>query len=176
MATLPDLSDPLPQWSTKRLRLDEANFHPVGANVRVRRIDRLKIDLQHLDARLDRTLLELRVGLEIGVVHDQEVWLLPDRFGDGAGASVGAPVGIPDLEAVAEVLGLSAHDRRPAFGKVKAHRKGNEDDLLALELLIIGISLGVIVETLVFRQRAAGEHQSKRESKHHSQFHCILPF
>ncbi len=107
-------------------------------------------------------------------MHDQEVRLLPDRFGDGAGASVRAPVRIPDLEAVAEVLGLPAHDRRPAFGEVEAHRKGNEDDLLAFELLVIRISLGVIVETLVFRQRAAGEHQSKRERKHHSQFHSIL--
>ena len=73
---------------TGRLRLDQANLHPVGADVSVRRIDRLEVDLQHLDARLDCALLKLRVGLEVRIVDNKEVWLLRDRVGYRARAGV----------------------------------------------------------------------------------------
>ena len=65
------LARPLAAMVDERLRLDQANLHPVGADVSVGRIDRLEIDLQHLDAGLDRALLKLGVGLEVGIVDDQ---------------------------------------------------------------------------------------------------------
>ncbi len=145
---LPGLARSLAAMVDQRLRLDEANLHPVGADVIVRRIDRLEVDLQHLDARLDGALLKLRVGLEVRIVNDQEVRLLRDRVGYGARAGVRAPVRIANLKGVAKILGLPAHDRRPAFGEVKAHRQRDEENLLALELLVVGVSFGVVVETL----------------------------
>jgi hypothetical protein len=109
-------------------------------------------------------------------VNDEEIRLLRDRIGYGARAGVRAPVRIANLKGVAKILGLPAHDHRPTFRKVKAHGQGNEENLLALELLVIGFPFRMVVETLVFRQRATGQHKPKRDSKHHSQFHWILPF
>ena len=67
-------------------------------------------------------------------MDDQQIGLLRDRVGDGACAGVGAPVRIANLEAVAEVLGLPAHDRRPAFRQIEAHASGTKMTFLPLRL------------------------------------------
>ena len=52
------------------LGLDEPDFHPVGADIIVRRIDGLEVDLQDLDSCLHRALLQLGIGLQIGIVGE----------------------------------------------------------------------------------------------------------
>ena len=110
-----------------------AERDPVGADIGIGGRHRRHVDLQHLDAVVLRALEEPRVGLNVGIMDDQEIRLFRDRGGQRLGAGVGAPVRIADLEGVAERGRLLAPDRRPGFGDVEAHRDRDEDDLLALD-------------------------------------------
>ena len=159
--------------------LDQADLNPIGADIVVGRDRGLEIDLQDLDAFLHHALLEPRIGLQIRIVDDGEVRLLGDDRSDRASAGIGAPVGVADLEAVAEIGGLLLHDRRPALGEIEAHGERHEDHLLAFQPFVIGVALHLVVEALLVLRRGAGdgrcaERQGKRRRDDLERPHDIL--
>ena len=117
------------------LRFRLADADPVGADIDVRIVVRPHVDLDDVNSRLFGALQQLRVGLDVGIVNDENVRLFRDERGDRLRAGVRAEMRIADFELHAEPIGLFLHDRRPAFGEVDAHRDRHEGDRLAGECL-----------------------------------------
>ncbi len=83
--------------------LDIADPRPVGADIGVGRDHGFEVELNDLDAGIHGPLQEPGIGLDVGIVGDDDVGLLGDERGQRACAGVGAPVRIADLERVAEI-------------------------------------------------------------------------
>ena len=87
-------------------RLELAQPVPIAADESVGRIVGGIVDQNHIDALFLRLLEELRVGIEIGRMHDQHVGLgiRCNGLGDRLGARLDAPVGVAGLELAAETI------------------------------------------------------------------------
>jgi hypothetical protein len=158
-----------------------AERDPIGADVGIGRGDGRHVDLKDLDAVVLSALQQTRIGLNVGIVDDQQVRLFRDRRGQRLRAGVGAPVGVADVEGEAQRLRFLAPDRRPGFGEVETHRDRDEDDLLALqrvEILAAAdlIEAGVVGARGPQSEHPAGQRREQREREQRLQFHeFILP-
>jgi hypothetical protein len=147
-----------------RLRLRLADPDPVGADIDVGIVVRPHVDLNDVDAGFFGAFQKLGVGLNVGIVDDNNVRLLRDERGDGLGAAIRAELRVPDLELHAETVGLFFHDRRPPLSEVDAHCDRDEGDRFALERLEV-IGAPRIVDSLGDGVRRNGQREHEPEGR-----------
>src|SRR6185437_8893753 len=78
----------------------------IRADVSLRNIRGLHIDLHRIDACFISLLEQTRIGLNVRAVHDYDVGLLGDELGQRLRPSLRAPVWIAHNIGIAKLLGL----------------------------------------------------------------------
>jgi hypothetical protein len=82
------------------------NSVPIGTDERIGLVTGLHIDVHHLDAGFFGTFEQAGIGRHVEVLHQNDVRLFGNSLGNGPRAGIGAPIGIANVEVVAEAAPL----------------------------------------------------------------------